>query len=97
MEVIYIRIAKFPHLVTEEGIVEYYKILDYIQEELKTRGSKFLSGSQPRYADYMIWPWLERFSIMDDDDRVTIHKDKYGLLVSCLRTRFLVGFLLFLV
>ncbi len=35
--------------------------LDVFENEPKTRGSKFLGGSEPNMVDFMIWPWCQRF------------------------------------
>ena len=45
-----------------------FKTLDKVFEEvleaeLKTRG-KFFGGSKPGFVDYMIWPWIERMSVL---------------------------------
>lgn len=71
-----------PTTVTDEIFVAYFKALDFVQNELKNRGSKFLDGNQPGFADYMIWPWFERLFTVEDE-RLTMDEQKYKLLVSC--------------
>lgn len=72
-----------PEAITDDLTAAYFKALDFLQEQLKSRGTKFLSGSEPAYVDYMIWPWFERILIMDEmDGKMTISPEKYQLLVS---------------
>lgn len=47
----------------------------------------FLDGSEPGYADYMIWPWFERLRAFAHDERVRLEPSKYSLLV---RTTFII-------
>lgn len=67
--------------MTDEVISSFFKAADFIQNELKGRGTKFLDGNQPGFADYMIWPWFERL-ITIDDERIKMDEQKYKLLVS---------------
>lgn len=72
-----------PESVTDDMHVAYYKTLEFLQEELKSRGTKFLGGGHPGYVDYMIWPWFERILTMDGlDGRMAIDPVKYKLFVS---------------
>jgi len=38
--------------------------LQTVETELKKRSSKFFCGEQPGMLDYMMWPWLERISVI---------------------------------
>nr|QEO19127.1 sepia [Limnogonus franciscanus] len=40
---------------------DLFDAFDFFENELKTRGTPFFSGSKPGGVDYMIWPWCERF------------------------------------
>ncbi|KAG6444797.1 hypothetical protein O3G_MSEX003545 [Manduca sexta] len=79
---LFIKILKFPDTVTDNHISAYHKALEFIQEQLQNRGTKFLDGRQPGFADYMIWPWFERLRVFDNDQRVKIDGSKYKLLVE---------------
>ncbi|XP_061715023.1 glutathione S-transferase omega-1-like isoform X1 [Cydia pomonella] len=75
------KILRTPDQVTEENIAAYRKYLTFIQDELKKSGSKFLGGSEPGFADYMIWPWFERMvPISELYDAVKIDETEYKLL-----------------
>ncbi|CAD0200898.1 unnamed protein product [Chrysodeixis includens] len=77
----FIKLVKAPEAVTDEVIAAFFKASDFIQNELKDRGTKFLDGDQPGFADYMIWPWFERLITMDDE-RIKMDEQKYKLLLA---------------
>ncbi|XP_026738338.1 uncharacterized protein LOC113501406 [Trichoplusia ni] len=77
----FIKLVKAPEAVTDEVINSFFKASDFIQNELKGRGTKFLDGNQPGFADYMIWPWFERL-ITIDDERIKMDEQKYKLLLA---------------
>lgn len=70
-----------PDTVTDEVINAVFKALDFVQNELKVRGTKFLDGNQPGFADYMIWPWFERILTIDDA-RLNMDEKEYKPIVS---------------
>ncbi|XP_071959678.1 glutathione S-transferase omega-1-like [Antedon mediterranea] len=45
---------------------EYEKNVGKLQENLVERGTTFFGGSQPGMVDYMMWPWFERWVLLDD-------------------------------
>ena len=63
----YFKLIISPETITEDHIAAYFKSIDLIQSELKQRGTKFLDGDQPGFADYMIWPWFERLLVINSD------------------------------
>lgn len=74
---------KAPDSINVDVVNAYHKSLSIIEEQLISRGTAFLSGNEPGYADYMIWPWLEKIdAIKDFDDRLNIDPAKYKHLVS---------------
>ncbi|KAL4712042.1 hypothetical protein ACJJTC_003709 [Scirpophaga incertulas] len=78
---IFYNLIKNPATVTEQSFMAYYKTLDFIQEQLNRRGTKFLGGEQPGYVDYMIWPWFERIVQLDYlDGKLAMDASKYSLL-----------------
>jgi len=44
----------------------------------------YFCGSQPGYADFMSWPWIERLSALDilSDHKISIDSDKYPKLIA---------------
>jgi len=45
----------------KESIEEMYRGLDWFEEELKARGTRFFLGEErPGLLDYNVWPWFER-------------------------------------
>lgn len=84
---VYFKLVRGPDTITEDNITAYYKNLTFIQQELQKRGTKFLDGDQPGYADYMIWPWFERLHVMDHD-LARLDKQKYKLLVEYIDNMF---------
>lgn len=70
-----------PESVTEDIEAGYFKALDMLQTQLQLRGTKFLDGTQPGYADYMIWPWFEGLPAVNDK-RKELDETKYKVLVS---------------
>ncbi|PZC73707.1 hypothetical protein B5X24_HaOG200235, partial [Helicoverpa armigera] len=80
---VFFKSMRAPETITEENITAYYKTLDFIQEQLKQRGTTFLGGEEPGYADYMIWPWFERILALKSDFG-KIDKEKYQLLSAYL-------------
>ncbi|CAH0584376.1 unnamed protein product [Chrysodeixis includens] len=80
----FIRLVKTPEAMNDVIVESYFKALDFIQNELKERGSKFLDGDQPGYADYMIWPWFERLITLDDE-RIKMDEPKYGLMLAYIK------------
>ncbi|KAI5637090.1 pyrimidodiazepine synthase [Phthorimaea operculella] len=65
----FVRVLKSPESITEDVIAKYQKALSFVEDQLKSRGAKFLDGSEPGYGDYMIWPWIERIWILQDYDK----------------------------
>ncbi|KAM3966349.1 pyrimidodiazepine synthase-like [Aphomia sociella] len=82
------KLLKTPDKLTEDNIVAYHQALEFIQDQLKKRGSKFLDGDQPGYVDYMIWPWFERLLLLDLDERIKISGEKYKSLLAYLNLMF---------
>lgn len=80
IQTIYFKSVKAPDTITEDNISAYNKALDFLQSQLKSRGSKFLDGSEPGYADYMIWPWFERVLTYDKGHKCYIEPKTYILL-----------------
>ncbi|CAG4949990.1 unnamed protein product [Colias eurytheme] len=62
--------------VTEDTINGFFNALTFIENELKKRGSTFLHGSEPGFADYMIWPWFERMPVAAEFDKILILDEK---------------------
>ncbi|XP_059053715.1 pyrimidodiazepine synthase-like [Achroia grisella] len=81
---LFYKLLRSPESITEDNFTAYHQGLDFIQEQLKKRGTKFLDGDQPGFVDYMIWPWFERILQLDLDERIKIKEDKYKLLVPYL-------------
>lgn len=69
------KMLRAPDSVNDDVIKSYFNALNFIQSQLQQRGTKFLDGEEPGYADYMIWPWLERLSTYDDK-RIKINEQK---------------------
>ncbi|CAH3121477.1 unnamed protein product [Pocillopora meandrina] len=53
---------------------ELYKQLAALEKELKERNTKFIGGSSPSMADYLIWPWLERLYLLTDHFKTDLGK-----------------------
>nr|QLI62204.1 glutathione S-transferase 8 [Streltzoviella insularis] len=82
---LFYKIIRAPETITEDNIAGYVKALDFVQEQLESRGTTFLDGNEPGFADYMIWPWFERIlALQDDDDRTRIDPQKFKLLTQYL-------------
>lgn len=70
-----------PDTITEENIAGYFRGIDLLQSELKQRGTKFLDGDQPGFADFMVWPWFERLLVINSDIG-RLDEKNYKLVVS---------------
>jgi len=67
------------------AITEMNTTLDIFEAELKSRGSKYFSGTKPGFLDYMIWPWCERtdaFSFILGDKYEEMDKVRYNKLLE---------------
>lgn len=82
IESLYIKQVKFPESITEDNYIAYHKALQFIEDNLKIRNTKFIGGNEPGYADYMIWPFFERLRLFDNHDKMRIDESKYPLLVE---------------
>lgn len=82
VQVLFYKALRAPETITGDVTAAYYKALDFLQDQLKSRGTQFLAGSEPGYVDYMIWPFFERILLIDFES-MTIDSEKYKLLVSC--------------
>ncbi|XP_026325124.1 pyrimidodiazepine synthase-like isoform X2 [Hyposmocoma kahamanoa] len=72
-----------PESITEDQVVAFHKALKFVDEQLESRGTRFLDGSKPGFVDYMIWPWFERMlTFKEKDDRAAIDGQKYKLLAK---------------
>ncbi|KAJ8716034.1 hypothetical protein PYW08_013319 [Mythimna loreyi] len=78
---LYFKLVKFPETITQDNIAAYFRGIDLIQSELQQRGTKFLDGEQPGYADYMIWPWFERLLVLNSDI-AKLDEEKYKLVLT---------------
>ncbi|KAG6444793.1 pyrimidodiazepine synthase isoform X2 [Manduca sexta] len=78
---LYFKVMRFPDTINDETISAYAKALAFIQDQLRDRGTTFLDGSEPGYADYMLWPWFERIRKLDDE-AVKIDPSKFSLLLE---------------
>lgn len=78
-----------PETITDDVLAGYHKALNFVQDQLKQRGTKFLGGSEPGYVDYMIWPWFERITVLDGfEGYITIDHQKYKLLTEYIKEMF---------
>ncbi|CAB3238041.1 unnamed protein product [Arctia plantaginis] len=78
---LYFKLVKTPESITDDVVAGYFKALDMLQRQLQLRGTKFLDGSEPGYADYMIWPWFERLPAVNDK-RKELDETKYKVLLE---------------
>ena len=65
-----------------ESAVQMLDKLDFVEAELKKRGTIFFGGKQAMMVDYMIWPWFERIIAMPtffEESRLTV--DRFPKLV----------------
>lgn len=78
-----------PDSVTDEVIAAYNKALKFVEDQLKSRSTTFLDGNQPGYADYNIWPWLERLMILKDHFKLLdINAKSFPLLVEYIQNMY---------
>ncbi|XP_049873969.1 pyrimidodiazepine synthase-like isoform X1 [Pectinophora gossypiella] len=83
LSTLFYKVIRNPETVTENTMTAYRNAVSFIQEQLKSRGTKFLDGGEPGYADYMIWPWFERIWMLQDvDERLKIDGPENKLLVE---------------
>ncbi|XP_034831654.1 pyrimidodiazepine synthase-like isoform X2 [Maniola hyperantus] len=75
--------VKAPETITEETVSAFHKALEFIQNQLKERGTPYLAGDAPGYVDYMNWPWFERLLGFKEEDR-KIDSEKFKLLTAYL-------------
>ncbi|ALC43102.1 CG6776, partial [Drosophila busckii] len=52
-------------LSNDVGTDELWTAVDIFEAELAHRTTPYFSGSQPGYVDYMLWPWFERFPVLE--------------------------------
>ncbi|XP_038223335.1 pyrimidodiazepine synthase-like isoform X2 [Zerene cesonia] len=72
--------------VTDDALNSFINALTFIENELKKRGTTFLHGNEPGYADYMIWPWFERLPVAAEFDKIlSIDEKKFPVLARYLR------------
>ncbi|CAG9793942.1 unnamed protein product [Diatraea saccharalis] len=78
-----------PEAITDDVRAAFHRALNFVQEQLSLRGTKFLGGSEPGYVDYMIWPWFERITLIDAvQAHVAIDQQKYKLLTEYIAEMF---------
>lgn len=58
----------------DEANEELDKQLSAFEKELKERNTKFIGGSSPSMADYLIWPWIERLHVMTNHFKTDLGK-----------------------
>lgn len=79
--VMYFKVMRAPDTINDETLMSYHKALTFFEEQLRNRGTRFLGGEKPGFADYMIWPWFERIQSMNDE-KLKIKSAKFDLLVA---------------
>ncbi|GBP19008.1 Pyrimidodiazepine synthase [Eumeta japonica] len=83
MHTVLFKLVHAPATIDENVINAYFKALTYTQEQLKKRGTTFLSGNEPGYVDYMIWPWIEKMlAFQKVDARFKFDTPSYELLTK---------------
>ena len=63
---------------------EMKKTLDFMDKELKSKGTKFFSGNEVGMYDLMVWPWMERlpvYNILYPGEGLEVPKEFGNLLV----------------
>ncbi|KPI97298.1 Glutathione S-transferase omega-1 [Papilio xuthus] len=81
LQTVFFKFVKAPETITDDNIIAYNNALRYIQDQLKSRGTQFFGGNEPGYADYMIWPWLERlYAVQDTYEAAKFDGAEYKLL-----------------
>ncbi|KAJ8713565.1 hypothetical protein PYW07_013935 [Mythimna separata] len=78
---LYFKLVTAPENVTEDNIAAYIRGIDLVQSELEQRGTKFLDGELPGYADYMIWPWFERLHV-NKSEVAKLDEKKYKTVLT---------------
>lgn len=87
----FFKLVKAPETITEDNINAYKKALIFIQDQLKSRSTAYFGGDEPGYADYMIWPWLERlYALQDKYETAKFDGAEYKLLVNTIKNNFTV-------
>nr|UEN71127.1 glutathione S transferase-O4 [Glyphodes pyloalis] len=80
---IFYKSIRQPEAITDAMVSDYHKALLFLQDQLKSRGTKFLSGNEPGYVDYMIWPWFERILMLKGvNGRIPIEGEKFKLILT---------------
>lgn len=51
--------------VTDQLLNTFYTELGHYETELARRGTKYFAGDKPGIFDYAVWPWFERFGILN--------------------------------
>lgn len=84
-QTLFFKFIQNPESITEDNVAAFHKALNFVEEQLKSRGTRFLDGAEPGFVDYMIWPWFERLlAFKEKYHQATIDAQKYKLLVSIL-------------
>ncbi|KAG5669332.1 hypothetical protein PVAND_017220 [Polypedilum vanderplanki] len=65
-----------------ELLKKLYAGLKNFDDELNERNSKFFGGEKPGMTDYMIWPWFERFEVLNFmlEEKFKLDKDRFPKL-----------------
>ncbi|XP_062133919.1 pyrimidodiazepine synthase-like [Drosophila sulfurigaster albostrigata] len=65
---------------------DFWPALDIFENELGKRGTPYFSGEKPGFADYMIWPWLERLPVAEYflKERYNFDKQRYAKISAWL-------------
>ncbi|XP_033124786.1 glutathione S-transferase omega-1-like [Anneissia japonica] len=45
---------------------EYEKYVGQLEQNLSDRGTTFFAGAKPGMVDYIMWPWFERWVLLED-------------------------------
>ncbi|CAK1586070.1 unnamed protein product [Parnassius mnemosyne] len=81
LHTMFYKAVKNSETITEDNVIAYHKALQFIQDHLNTRSTKFFGGSEPGYADYMIWPWFERLiALQKKNDKLKFDAKEFKLL-----------------
>lgn len=63
---------------------EFHNHLDVFETELKNKNTLYFGGEKPNIVDYALWPWAERFHIIEAiyGDKYKLNETNYPLLVK---------------
>lgn len=63
----------------QEALKDLSKALDYFESQLN---DAYFGGDKPAFVDYMMWPWFERFCVLEEFANYKMDEKRFPKMIK---------------